>query len=174
MFGLEILAKLVKILRSAASPAQIAGGFIIGMIIGLTPFWSLHNLLLFFLLIILNVNITTALFSLMICTGMAYLLDPAFHHLGYLVLVDLSFLKGMWTYLYNFPVVALSRYNNTIVMGSLLVSLLLTIPVFILVKKGVIAYREHIDARMQKWKIVQLVKGSKIYNIYVKIRNLGD
>ena len=62
MFGLEILAKLVKILRSAASPNQIAAGFIIGMIIGLTPLWTLHNLILFVLLIILNVNIASALF----------------------------------------------------------------------------------------------------------------
>ena len=173
MFGLEILAKLFKILRSAASPSQIAGGFIIGMIIGLTPFWTLHNFILFVVLIILNVNIAMALFSLMICTGLAYLLDPAFHHLGYFVLVDLSFLNGLWTWLYNIPVVALSKYNNTVVMGSLVVSLILTIPVYMLVKKGVIAYRENIDSRMQKWKIVQLVKGSKIYTMYVKIRNLG-
>ena len=34
MFGLELIAKLVKILRSDASPNQIAAGFIFGMIIG--------------------------------------------------------------------------------------------------------------------------------------------
>jgi len=174
MFGLEILAKLFKILRSAASPSQIAGGFIIGMIIGLTPFWTLHNFILFVILIILNVNIGMALFSLAIFTGMAYLLDPAFHHLGYFFLVDLNFLNGLWTWLYNIPIIALSKYNNTIVMGSLVVSLILTLPVYFLVKKGVVAYRENIDSRMQKWKIVQMVKGSKIYSLYTKIRNIGD
>ena len=174
MFGLEILAKLVKILRSAASPNQIAAGFIIGMIIGLTPLWTLHNLILFVLLIILNVNIATALFSLLIFSGIAYLMDPLFHHFGYFILVDLSFLKGLWTTLYNVPVIALSKYNNTVVMGSLATSLLLCLPVFLLVKKGIIYYRENIDTKMQKWKIVQMVKGSKLYSIYQKIRNLGD
>jgi len=56
MFGLEFLAKLVKILRSADSPNQIASGFVIGMVIGLTPFWTLHNLILIVILIILNIN----------------------------------------------------------------------------------------------------------------------
>jgi len=174
MFGLEILAKLVKILRSAASPSQIAAGFIIGMTIGLTPLWTLHNFILFILLIILSVNIATALFSFVIFSGIAYLMDPLFHHFGYFILVDLSFMKGLWTTLYNVPLIALSKYNNTVVMGSLASSLLLCLPVFLLVKKGIIYYRENIDTKMQKWKIVQVVKGSKLYSIYQKIRNLGD
>jgi uncharacterized protein (TIGR03546 family) len=174
MFGLEILAKLIKILRSAASPNQIAGGFIIGMMIGLTPFWTLHNLLLLILLIILNVNIGMATFSFAIFSGIGYLLDPFFHHAGYFILVDVSFLKGFWTMLYNVPVIALSKYNNTVVMGSLITALILCLPVFFLVKIGVFYYRENIDKKMQKWKIVQLVKGSKLYNIYQKIRNIGD
>ena len=174
MFGLEILAKLVKILRSAASPNQIAAGFIMGMTIGLTPLWTLHNLILFILVIILNVNIATVLSSFIIFSGLAYLLDPLFHSLGYFILVDLTFLKGLWTTLYNIPVIALSKYNNTVVMGSLVISLLLCLPVFFLVKSGILYYRANIDAKMQKWKIVQMVKGSKIYNLYQKSRNLGD
>jgi uncharacterized protein (TIGR03546 family) len=121
MFGLDILAKLLKILRSAASPNQISFGFIVGMIIGLTPLWTLHNLILFIILIILNINIGMALFSLAIFSATAYLLDPLFHHIGYFMLVDLTFLQGLWTTLYNLPIIALSRYNNTIVMGSLVV-----------------------------------------------------
>lgn len=174
MFGLEILAKLVKILRSAASPNQIAAGFIIGMTIGLTPLWTLHNLILVVLLIVLNVNLATAMFSFIIFSGIAYLMDPLFHHFGYFILVDLSFLKGLWTTLYNIPVIALSKYNNTVVMGSLASALVLSLPVFLLVKKGILYYRENIDSKMQKWKIVQVVKGSKLYSIYQKIKNLGD
>jgi len=59
-------------------------------------------------------------------------------------------------------------------MGSLVSSLILTIPFFFLVRSGVIYYRENIDTKMQKWKIVQVVKGSKIYSFYEKIRNLGE
>jgi len=128
MLILQFLAKLFKILRSAASPNQIAAGFVLGMIIGFTPFWSLHNLLIIILIFILNVNIATAIFSFAIFSGVAYLFDPWIHDFGYYLLVDVTALNVVWTAMYNIPVIALSRFNNTIVLGSLIISLILTIP----------------------------------------------
>jgi uncharacterized protein (TIGR03546 family) len=174
MLILKYLAKIIKILRSAASPNQIAGGFILGMVFGLTPLWSLHNLVIFILVVILNVNISMVIFSFVICSGFAYIFDPQFHDLGYYLLVDVSALKGLWTSMYNIPIIALSKFNNTVVMGSLVCSILLMLPVFFLVKFGVIAYREKIDARIQKLKIVQALKSSKLYGIYEKIRDWRD
>ena len=174
MFIVQYIAKIIKILRSAASPNQIAGGCVLGMIIGLTPFWSLHNLVIFILLIILNVNIAMAIFCIGVFSGFAYLLDPLFHDFGYYMLVDVSSLKGLWTSMYNIPIIALSKFNNTVVMGSLLSSIIAVVPMFFLLKYAVIGYRKHIDAKFQKLKIVQVVKGSKIYSIYEKIKNLGD
>ena len=66
MFPLQFIAKLIKILRSGATPAQIAGGFILGMIIGLTPRWSVHNLLIVLIIILINVNISMAIFSFLL------------------------------------------------------------------------------------------------------------
>jgi len=172
MFGLELLAKLFKILRSEGTPNQIAAGFVMGMIIGLTPVFTAHNILLFILIIILKVNIGAALFAFAVFSGVAYLLDPMFHNLGYFLLVDFTSLKGFWTFLYNFPVIALSRYNNTVVTGSLAVAILLVIPVFPAMRYFVIYYRKHIDAKLQKLKIVQIVKSSKFYSIYEKIRGV--
>jgi uncharacterized protein (TIGR03546 family) len=174
MFGIELLAKLVKILRSGASPTQIAAGFIIGMIIGLTPFWTLHNVILIVILVIVNINIGTAIFSFLLFSAIAYLADPLFHSFGYFLLVDMESLRDFWTYLYNLPLVALSRYNNTVVTGSLAIALIITLPFYFMAKIGVIYYRENIDSKIQKWKLVQAIKGSKIYSFYEKIRNLGD
>jgi len=173
MFGIELIAKLFKILRSDASPTQIAWGFVLGMIIGLTPIWNLHNLLIFILIVLLKVNIGMAIFSFIICSGFAYLIDPLFHDLGYYLLVSLSGMRDFWTTLYNTPIISLSNFNNTVVMGSMVCSVILILPAYILIKKFVIVYREKIDARMQKLKIVQIIKGSKIYNWYEKIKNLG-
>ena len=171
MLIIKYIAKLIKILRSAASPNQIAGGFILGMVMGLTPLFSLHNLLIFIIVVILNVNFTMVIFSIAICSGFAYLFDPLFHDLGYYLLVDVKSLHGLWTSMYNIPIVALSKFNNTVVMGSFVSSIVLMLPGFFLVKYGVIGYREKIDARIQKLKIVQAMKGSKLYGIYVKIRD---
>ncbi len=169
MFILQFFAKLVKILRSAAEPGEIAGGFVLGMIIGLTPLWSLHNLLVVLIIIILNVNISMAIFSFALFSGFAYILDPLFHDFGYFLLVDLESLRGMYRSLYSIPIVALSNFNNTVVMGSLVSSLILIAPMHIAVKKGVIAYRERIEARVQKMKIVQVLKGSRLYGWYEKL-----
>ena len=168
MFPLQFIGKLIKILHSGATPGQIAGGFILGMIIGLTPLFSLHNLLVVLVIILLNVNIAVAIFSFAIFSGFAYLLDPLFHSFGYFLLVDLTFLHGIYTWLYNVPIIALTNFNNTVVMGSLVSSIILLIPVFILVKKGVIQYRASVLQRMEKWKIVKAVKGTKVYEWYSK------
>ncbi len=130
MFGLEILAKIFKILRSDDSPNQIALGFALGMILGLTPFWTLHNMLVILILIVFNVNLGSALFAFALFSGLAYLLDPVFHSFGYFLLVDVHGLHGLWTALYQFPIIALSRYNNTVVMGSFVISLILFLPIF--------------------------------------------
>ena len=169
MFPVQLIAKIFKILRSGDSPNQIAFGFAIGMIIGLTPFFTFHNIILIILVIILNINLGTVIFSFALFSGLAWIFDPLFHNLGFFLLVDVSSLKPLWTALYNFPVIALSHYNNTVVMGSFIAALILFIPAFFFAKYFVFYYREHLDARFQKLKIVQLFKGSKVYAAYEKI-----
>ncbi|MEJ2543044.1 MAG: TIGR03546 family protein [Calditrichaceae bacterium] len=172
MFGLEILAKLFKILRAEDTPNQIASGFFLGMIIGLTPFLTVHNMIIILLVFILKVNAGSVIFAFILFSGFAYILDPIFHSFGYYILVDMTSLHGILVTLFNIPIVALSRYNNTVVMGSLVVSIILILPVFFFMKYFVKYYREHIDAKLQKLKIIQIVKSSKFYKIYEKIRGV--
>ena len=85
MIPLQFLSKFIKILRSAASPSQIAGGFILGMFLGMLP--NIFNpiaVLLILLIIILNVNISTAIFSFAIFSGIATCLIRFFIRLGFL------------------------------------------------------------------------------------------
>jgi len=174
MFIIQFLAKLVKILRSAATPSQIAGGLILGMVLGLTPLLTVHNLIVIILIIILNVNISMAIFSFGVFSGIAYLFDPLFHSLGFYLLVKVPALHNLWTSLYNIPVVALSRYNNTVVMGSLATALVLLLPLYFLSRAGVIQYRKKIESKVQKLKIMQVIKSSSIYNFYQKLKALGE
>jgi uncharacterized protein (TIGR03546 family) len=174
MVFLKLLGKLIKALRSNASPKQIAGGFVLGMIIGLTPLASLHNLVVVLIIMLIRVNLSMVFFSFLLCSGIAYLIDPLFLDVGYWILTGIPFLQGVWTAWYNTPVIALTRFYNTLVMGSFVVSILLIFPMMPLVQKGVVLYREKIDARLQKWKIFQLLKSSKIYTIYNKISHFGE
>jgi uncharacterized protein (TIGR03546 family) len=173
MFFLKVISKLLKALRSADSPRQIAWGFALGAIPGLTPFWSLHNLIIVALIIILKVNISAALLAWMLFSFFAWLLDPLFHALGFAVLVKISFLESIWTSLYNAPVAPFTRFNNTVLMGSLVCSLILLVPNYWLFKGFVLRYRESWDQKIQKWRIVQILKGSKIVRLYVKLKDMG-
>ncbi len=168
---LKYIAKLLKAMASEASPGQLAGGFILGMIIGLTPVGSFHNLIVLLLIIILKVNFGMALLSFLVFSGVAYLADPLFHALGTSLLESAS-LQNLWTAMYNNEWVAVTHFYNTVVLGSLVAALVLCIPAYPLVVFVVKEYREHILARMNKWKVVQALKGTKLWSVYQGINRV--
>lgn len=174
MFALKLLSKFIKVLHSAASPSQIAWGFALGTILGFTPLWSLHNSIILILLIILNVNIASAMLAFLLFSFFAWLLDPVFLTIGFFVLVDITSLKSLWTCLYNAPIAPFTRFNNTIVMGSLLFSLVLLVPNYLWFKWFVFRYRDSWNEKIKKWKITKILLGNKIVQFYFKVKNLGE
>ena len=174
MFFLKLLGKFIKVLNSAASPNQVAWGFALGTILGFTPLLSLHNLIVVILLIILNVNIASFMFSFMLFSFFAWLLDPLFHSLGFFMLVEVPFLKSFWTSLYNAPIAPFTRFNNTIVMGSLLFSLVLLLPNYFWFKWFVNRYRESWNEKIKQWKITKALMGNKIVQFYFKLKSIGE
>ncbi|MCK6619474.1 MAG: TIGR03546 family protein [Calditrichaceae bacterium] len=172
MFFLNIFSKILKILRSNESPNQIAGGFILGMIMGMAPFWSLFGVFLVLILIIFNLNIASALLAYAVFSMVVFLADPLIHQLGYWLLAEVQWLKPLWTYLYHAPLVPYTSFNNTVYIGSIVVSLLLAVPVFIAVKKFVVNYREKYEERVKNWKWIKWIKASKVYELYERISAL--
>ena len=164
----KAIAKLLKVLSSETDPAQISLAFAFSMIVGLTPISSLHNFLVFLLVFLLRINFSAFLLGLLFFSGLAYLLDPLFHWIG-LYLLTSAQLEGFWTILYNSSIWRLEKFNNTVVMGSLLFSILLFIPVHFLGKKIILDYREHILRWVQKTRLMQFFKASKLYSIYQSI-----
>ena len=172
MIWLKFLSKLIRILNKGATPKQIAGGIALGSIIGLTPSFML-NLFVFFLILIINVNISAAIFSMVVFKLVSYLIDPLANSVGYELLVETDWLKSLWTTLYNAPIVPFTKFNNTVVLGSLVISLVLFFPLLFLTARGVVLYRERLMSKIADFKIVKLLKASKIYGLYKKVRNLA-
>lgn len=160
-----ILAKLLKALHSDAGPWSLAFGIAFGMMMGLTPLFSLHNLLVLFIVLFCRVNLSSFLLSLGLFSLFAYLLDPLMMNIGESLLSQQN-LSAIWTAFYNTGVGRLSQFNNTLMMGSVVLSLIL-FPLLVMVSKFlVINYRQHVLQWMEKWKVVQLIKGSRFYRIY--------
>ena len=171
MFFLQFITKFIKVMRAGASPAQIAGGFALGFLIGLMPFLTLQSVIVFCIIFLLNINLSAATFAIFVASFGAFLLDPVFHNLGFYVLTGINSLQTPWTKLYNLPVAPLTRFNNTVVMGSFVGGLALLLPVYFGMKKLVVAYREGLEAKIKKWKIVQVIAGSKVWQWYERLRD---
>jgi uncharacterized protein (TIGR03546 family) len=169
---LKLLHSLFNILNGDISTKQVAGGFAFGLIIGLTPTFSLHNLLVVLLICIIRVNVATVMFSYIIFGLISFLVNPISHQLGYLLLVRFEFLKSFWTILYNMPLIPLSGFNNTLLLGSLVISLILFYPAFMLSEKGLIRYRTSLKPKLDNTKFFKILRATKIYNWYTKIKNL--
>lgn len=174
MFWLQIVSNFLKILRAGQTPRQIAGGFALGSIVGLSPMFTLQGLVVWLLILIFNVNLSAALLSFTLFSIFAYLLDPVFHWLGYQILVNIDQLKDLWTLLYNAPIAPLTRFNNTVVMGSLLAAIVLCVPVYFGMRQFVVAYRATIGSKVEQWKIYQIVSKSAIVRWYNRIKNFGE
>jgi uncharacterized protein (TIGR03546 family) len=165
MIWIKLIKKLFKALNADASPSEIALGVVFGAIIGLTPAFALHNLVILALIIVVRVNVSAAVFSSILFGVIGFATDLLADIIGY-ELLTADGLNKLWTALYNMPAVPLSRFYNTIVLGSLLISFVLALPVYFLSKKFVVFYREKLQEKVQKLKIVKLLKASKIYNLY--------
>lgn len=148
--------KLLQVISSETEPGQISLGFAFALIAGFTPLANLHNLLVLFLILVLRVNLSAFFLGLAFFSGIAYLLDPVFHRIGLAVLTA-GPLEGLWTALYNSTLWRLERFNNSIVMGSLLLSLLLFVPLYLVSNRLIVKYREHFLAWVQKTKLVHVL-----------------
>ena len=165
---LTTIAKLLKALNSETAPGQISMALCFSMIMGLTGPFRLHNLFVLLLVLIFRINLSAFLLGLAFFSGVAYLLDPIFHWIGLTVLTA-GPLEGLWTILYNSTLWRIERFNNSIVMGSLLFSLFIFIPLYLLSNLIIRRYREHILGWVLKTKIMKVIMASKFYRIYQSV-----
>jgi uncharacterized protein (TIGR03546 family) len=162
---LDMIAKLIKVLNAEGSPTQISLGFAAGLIIGLTPLWSLHNLLLAFLVFLFRVNLSAFLLAWAFFSGIAYIADPAMDQLGATLLAT-SALQDIWTSMYNHTVWRIAHFNNTLTLGSLVSAVVVAVPMVFISNFLIKNYRQHILAWVRKSRIAQLLKASRLYRAY--------
>ncbi len=167
---LKIIQSLVRALNSEATPNQVAAGFVLGSALGLTPLVSLHNLLVIVAVALFRVTVPGAILGWLLTIPFGFLLDPVFDAVGGALLVGTDGLTPLWTTLTNTPVLSLANLGNTIVLGSLVSWAVLAAPLFFAVRIGVIQYRRHLYPKVAEWRIVRVMKASKVYNVYRMFR----
>lgn len=160
--------KLFKALNANQHPGQVALSLTLGMLLGLTPLLFPHTLLTVFLIMLLRVNLSALLVSWALFTGVAYAFDPVFHQLGLWVLNHPE-LVSLWTEWYNNAFWRFMAFNNTIVIGSIVVAYLMALPFWLLSWLLIRVYRKRFLVWVNKFKIVQMLKMTDKVSLLSKV-----
>ncbi len=149
---MEFIKKLFKALNSAQHPWQVTLAITLGMIAGLTPMSGTQTLLILFVVFLFNVHTGLFFAASALFAGIAYIFDPWMEQLGYMLLTSES-MKELYTAWYNNGLFRLSHFNNTLVMGATVLSLLLALPLFFGLNVTISLYRDRIAAYLNgnKW-----------------------
>ena len=169
---IEQVARLIKILNSETEPGQISMAFCFALIAGLTPALSPHNLLVLLAVLLLRVNLSAFILGWLFFSAVAYLLDPLFHRIGY-ALLTASALNDIWTSVYNNQLLRFTRFNNTVVMGSLVFAMFGFVPLYFLSNTLIVKYRDHLLSWIRNTRLMTVIKATKIYDAYERLGSWG-
>lgn len=168
---ISFIAKIFVALNSNSRPGELASGIAFGISLALIPGGNLLWFLIFAIAFMLKHNLAAMLLSVLVFSLPASLADPLLHKTG-LAVLSTPALQDLFTRLYNTPVLPWLRFNNTMIMGSLIWSILLWLPLFILFRILVRLYRNRIASRLAESKLVKSLKGvpwiSKVFKAYSK------
>ncbi len=165
------IINLIRLLHSDTGQNQIAAGMAFGVFLGFAPFLSIQTLLVLTVVFIFRVQLGAAMLSAFFFKLIAYLLDPVADRLGRWALENES-LRGLWIEMFNKPFLPMTRFNNSVVMGSFIISLFLCPLLFFFFKKLIIQYRTKVVARVEATKAWKAFKATKYYDWYAKYNDL--
>jgi len=163
---------MFRALNANANPGEIAHAFSIALLLGFLPKNNLLWYLFFIFFLFVRIN-KGAYFLLMILFSMiASTFDPIFNSFGYKVLT-LPALEGFFGTLIEIPFVGFTRFNNTIVMGSLISGIVLYIPMYIFGRFFVKFWRSTIAARLRKSPVLKAFYNLPLVDKFKSVA-LGD
>lgn len=168
---LKQIFSFFRLLNSETGTNQLAAGLACGLILGFSPFLSIQTLFVLILVFFFRIQMGAAFLSAFFFKFAAYLLDPVADQLGRATLENPS-LRPLFVQMYNMPLVPLTRFNNSIVMGSAVLGFILVIPAFFVFKALIIKYRATVVARLQGTKVWKAFTATKFYGWYSKYNEL--
>jgi uncharacterized protein (TIGR03546 family) len=168
---LKQLFGFLKLLNSDKGENQIAVGIACGLILGFAPSFSLQTLVVIVVLFFFRIQIGAAMIAMFFFAIIAWVFDPVFDSIGRFTL-ELSSFKGIFSTMYNMPIVPFTKFNNSVVMGSLVLSFILAPLVFVISKILIIKYRIAVFEKFKETKFFKGVKATGFYKWYAKYDSL--
>ena len=167
------IAKLLRVLNSETAPINISIAICFGMVVGFTQMWSVHNIIILFIVLFFRVNLSAFILGTLVFKSLSFIFNGVFHQIG-LALLTADWYQNLGTYLYNITFWKFDRINNTIVAGSIVVSIIGFLPMLLLLNIFIKKYRKHILGFVRKTKIAKAMMSSNLYHYYKKITGFRD
>lgn len=178
LLSLRLGVKFLQLLNSETSAVQLAAGFAFGVLVGFLPFWSVVNLLLFLVVCFFRVNLTMFFLSSALFSLLAFALDPVFDGFGYWILVDWLAARELWIWIASQPLLPFLNLNNTVMMGSLALGLLLFLPTIFLTVVMIKRYRASWREQIKNSAIYKILRASKmlspVFSAFEKYQKLQE
>ncbi len=161
---LTLFAKILKVLNSEDSPWQIGWAVGLGVLAGLLPFGFL-TIAILLVVCLFTVNLSTFILVWGVCSGLMLIFGDALEALAWQYAQNPAFLN----FLASSEILQLLHLHHTLVLGAFLLGLFLLLPLGWLTTFLVAQYRLRIMTQVRKWKLVQVLKASKLVRIYEKL-----
>ena len=161
MFLLRPLRFLAQALLVDATPRQLAGGFALGMLIGLIPKGNLIAISLMTLFCALRINLAAGTAAIALFAWVGMFLDPISHRVGHYLLTQQA-LEPYWASLYGIKLMPWTAFNNTVVLGSTLIGLALLVPAYGLSRPVFARFAPGLADYVRKYHLAQLLHGGEV------------
>ena len=161
---LTLIAKILKVLNSEASPWQIGWAIGLGLLAGMLPFGFL-TLLILLIVCLFTINLSTFLLVWGLCSGLMFIFGDALEALTW----QYAQQPGLLQLLASIETLQLLHLHHTLVLGAFVLGLLLLLPIAWLGSLLVTQYRLRVMSKLQKLRIVQMLNATKLVQLYQKL-----
>lgn len=144
--------KLLASLNSNSHPGDVAHAVSCALLLAFVPKSNLLWPFLFLVTIFMRMNKGAFFLSFLLFSLIVPFADVLTERLGYAIL-QTDFLYPVFTAMYNVPFVGLTRFNNTMVAGSLAIGAALYVPTYIAMRTFITSWRSRIQPVIVKSKI---------------------
>jgi uncharacterized protein (TIGR03546 family) len=143
------------------SPRQLATGVTLGMMLGLVPKGNLIAVAIGVLLFGLKVNRSVGLAVAMLFTAIGSAGDGFTHKLGKRVL-ETPWLQSNFATIYDQPLGPWLGFNNTVVMGSLLLAIYLSYPCYWFSRFAFEAWQPRAAGLLRRYRVTRVLLGLQL------------
>lgn len=143
------------------SPRQLAAGVTIGMMLGFVPKGNLIAVVLMVLLLALKVNRAAGLVAALFVSAVSVVFDRFAHLIGKQVL-ETAWLQSTFATVYDLPLGPWLGFDNTVVMGSLLMAIYFSYPCYFFSLCAFQAWQPKAASFLRRHRVTRVLLGFEL------------